>query len=345
VGVNQDLIDILNAEFKRLEAAGGGPFPTVLRMADFLGLDQTSLSRLRSGNRFLSRGKAREIAERFRKRTNEIHDLTERLLNAQPTPTTEEVEAERWFKDRPENSLMVVEFREVPLAAPGSSKSHLAAVAARAVVAGLHYAMFYPFNVSDGTRPPSPLRSYLTDLRANVIKTYGSILDHALDLEYQRHANDKPPALRRALLNTGRRLRLYELSEPDTSACPAIGYRLFFIKDPEAGELSPTHCPPQRWEWISSPTRDHLIHKHSSAAELEATAIRFFPVVEYWDMEGALPQTSADMERVAEDLERREYYMSSFGLDRKLKWRVFEESRLESDVDSFLARVPKNKKG
>ncbi len=341
---NKQLTELLDREFLELERAGKGPFPTVQKMAAHLGMDKASLSRYRSGDRLLTRKKAQLIASKLRTTKQSVQALAEQLFAAKPEVAAHQIEVLDWFEERKrEGCLMAVEFRELPVVRPTGSKAHLAKAVAEAVAAGLNYPMFFPFHLGtpENSKIAAPLRSYLSDLRTHVINTYASRLENVLEhVHGEASEAEDNEALKKKLVDASKRLKLYTLNAGSMSACPAIGYRLFYVEEHEPanhGQTAPRGTA-QRWEWVSLQERDQMVLKGSSQAELEATAIRFFPVVEYWRDCGELPQTSAEMANFAKRLEK-DFYMTSLDLE-VVHWSVFGEDRTPvAVVEDFLTRI------
>jgi len=333
---NERLITILDREFRRLEKSGERPFTTVQLMAERLGLDKASLSRFRQGQRDLTRKKAIQIAKRFRQGDDAAAlELADELMAASTAPPEHEIKVVEWLKERKrEGCLMLVEFRELPVVRPGGGKQHLAKEVAAAVVGGQNYGMFFPYNLANASsiEMPTPLVSYLLNLRSSVISTYVSIREHILEEVFHQKPTLEEGELRIALTDAIKRLKLYVLAQPDSSTCPAIGYRLFYVEEDDSNPQA------QRWEWISLHDGDQMIQKQSTEQELEATAIRFFPVVEYWRHNGLLPQNSPEMEGFTEDLNRESYIKERLHVGRP-QWKVFDEETDEELVaQQFLDR-------
>src|SRR5438105_10683636 len=146
-GRNEDLIAILDREFRRREAKGD-VYTSVTAQANFLGLDKSALSRLRAGERGMSAAKAHEIAKKLRGDLSDADQaaLEAELLGTKPVPTGSELEIDQWFRARTKlGNLMFVEFRESPVLRPGRTTAPLLGSVAAAVAGGLDYGLIFPF--------------------------------------------------------------------------------------------------------------------------------------------------------------------------------------------------------
>jgi transcriptional regulator with XRE-family HTH domain len=318
---NEKLISILDREFGEASRVGKGPFDTVEQKAMFIGIDKASLSKYRTGKN-LTPKKARQIAEKFRISPAEIAGLIEELLDTQALPSEAEREVHAWFKNRSnEETLMLVEFREVPVISPGQGNSELvkelSKTIAESVAAGLTYGMFLPFNLADLRIDalPAALLGYLLEIKDHVEKTYKrlqrEILDHIYDEE-----SPEDPDLNDKLLKAVQRLRLYVSTNPPSSS-PGIGYRLFYVE--EHGVAAG-----QQWEWISSPDDTYrMVQKNPSEVGMRAIATRFSPIPEFWGAKKRLPRADKELIDRAADL----------GIS--LSWRLFKSDD-QKVVETFI---------
>lgn len=339
MAVNEKLIVILDREFRALEERGEGPFPTLQAMATRIGLDKTSLFRLRNGDRNLTRRKAIDIASKLRPDQSTALELADELIGARTVPAEHEVNVLEWFNKRKrQGCLLLVEFRELPAVRPGGTKPHLAEAVAAAVGGGQNYGMFFPFNLSKttGADMPTSLLAYLLDLQSHVVDTYLSIRDHVLEQIYHEHRDSSVEVLTASLVSAISRLKLYFLAEAESSRFPAVGYRLFYVVEDDSNPQA------QRWEWVSLHDQDQMILKHSTDEELKATAVRFFPIIDFWLDNGTLPQTRNDIIDFAQKLNRRRHAAKSLGVAES-QWTVFgEDETAEAIVQEFLKAKEEN---
>jgi hypothetical protein len=116
---------------------------------------------------------------------------------------------------------------------------------------------------------------------------------------------------------------------------------LFYVakKDPSADDHRKAESlVGERWEWISSREGHKMISKVSSDEELEATSVRYFPIVEFWQERRRLARSASELTDFAEKLEVREAYMTKRRIARDfVKWSVFQEERsAEVVVNAYL---------
>ena len=334
------LAELLEREFSRLRRESKRKLETLKDQADELGLDVGSLSRFRSGTRPLTRQRAVSIAAKLRGKGEddpEVTELADHLLVARTgtQPTSDQVKVEEWFKEQAqEEGLMLVEFRESPALNPEGDRQDLVAVVGGAVATGQSYGMFLPFNLESSALPrlPIPLRNYLAALKVSVFSTYRAILYEVLGCvrDEPRTKEDRLVAMVKAT----ERLKLYGLKAPDQSNCPAIGYRLFYVER-HATAIADRHA--SRWEWISPGGTTQMIQKESSPEELNAVAIRFFPVVEHWRAKQRLPATSAELLEFASKIDKP--YLTGLELSES-QWEVLDERPGQEIVEKFFKEIP-----
>jgi plasmid maintenance system antidote protein VapI len=326
--------EVLELEFSRLRATGRhGPLETQQQKAEFLKLDKASLNRFQNGRRELTRKRAFDIARRLRNRSDddaEVRELADRLLVARRDATADQVQVETWFERQVElKSLMIVEFREPP--ALSGARRDLVDVVGHAVARGQTYAMMLPFSPeqSRSASLPIPVRNYVADLKRSVFTTYRTILEDVLHCVWEEQGDD-----REVLEQATRRLKLFGLRAAEAGASVAIGYRLFFLAYPETAAAAPA----ERWDWVSSGGKTQMIERDSTELELLALQSRFFPLVEFWRARHCLPETSADIERFATELESKELYKTSLELGEP-QWEMLETRSSAQIVGEFLDRI------
>jgi len=213
---------------------------------------------------------------------------------------------------------------------------------ARAVANGLSYAIILPFGTSEGclAKLPRGLSSYISSLEGHVMDLYTTVLFEAFE-EATVDPKVSTEKVRDELLKVHGRLKLYTLVADHAPSCPAIGYRLFYVakKDPSADDHRKAESlVGERWEWISSREGHKMISKVSSDEELEATSVRYFPIVEFWQERRRLARSASELTDFAEKLEVREAYMTKRRIARDfVKWSVFQEERsAEVVVNAYL---------
>jgi hypothetical protein len=342
-----ELNRILEREFRRLGGSDGKTSKTVGQMVDFFGagISTSLLYKWTSGGRDISRKGARQIARAFRPDDLEGAEQLENELLKTAQPAAEDLEIADWFAQHASaENLMAVEFRELPvLTSPEGKKNYLRFIA-RAVADGLTYAIILPFGTSPNWlgKLPGPLLRYITALTEHVMQLYNDVLFEAF--EEMSHEKENDSNLRNQLIAVHGRLKLYMLDSDNVASCPAIGYRLFYIAKREPTSADSRGAESQdgeRWEWVVSRDRHHMIPKASSPEELEATTIRYFPIVEYWREEKVLAQKAGQLTDFAKKLEEREGYMTQHRLTPDyVKWSVFMEGQsAEAAVDKYLAKA------
>ena len=337
-----DLNKILDREFRRLREEKQGEYRSVNEMAEFFGpgISTSLLYKWKNGERDISRKGARQIAAAFRK--NDIsgaEQLEKELLKTTQPSSVEDLEIATWFDQHAsEANLMAVEFRELPVLSSQEGKNQYLMSVAKAVAKGLSYAVILPFGTSPSclSKLRRPLRRYIDDLAKHVMGLYSDVLFEAFEETVHIHRDKSESELKAELIKVHGRLQLYILNADDVPPCPAIGYRLFYVakRDPVADEVRSTEPRDgERWEWVSSRERHHMIRKASSSDELEATTIRYFPIVEFWRERRRLARTAAEMTDFAKEMEDREAFMTQNDINEdSISWNVFRENKAAADV-------------
>jgi hypothetical protein len=331
---NASLSKVLDREFAILTNTNVSSFSRLQDRASFLGFSSAYLSRLLSGARSLTKAKAEHIAKKLRPdQPNEVESLVTELLASHPPITGVMLKVAKWLSDMANlKSLMVVEFRELPVVRPHGNKASLAKVVGEAVVNGLQYAMVLPFNPKAEvlSSQPSPIQRYVSKLHEEVLWTQKAILQSAIDiildrLEDETLINRGKKGVKEAVA-AAKRLKVYTLKSPDVSPCPGFGYRTFYTASDDDAKFAKrasrtSHPLEQRWEWVSSRDADYMIEKDSSKEELHVTEIQYFPLVEYWRAKKSLPQNDKDFIQFAQSVEAAEF-KALYGDRYNERWEV-----------------------
>jgi hypothetical protein len=335
--LGRTVAEVLDSEFSRLRAEGKKGLETLTGQARFLKIDKTALSRFRSGRRPLTRVRAEQISALLRTKAGrgEVDELADELVAARRVLAAHQVAVEKWFSNEELNeSLLLVEFREPPAVRLDGPTQSLVDAVGTAIAKGLSYAMLFPFNLDAGApRLPVPVRLYLAEVKDSLFETYYAIQNDLLLEVYE--ANRGKSDLNDKLSEATRRFRLYGLktlpgdtnNQPADSRCPAIGYRLFFLKYRERDRA-------EQWEWVSANSVAPMIKKDSSKDELRAVAVRFSPIIEYWEQKHDLP-TTAELLAFSEEIENQRGYRASLDLGEPL-WEVIDKRSDEEIVGSFI---------
>jgi hypothetical protein len=318
---NRKLIELLDREFRRLEDLGEGPFTTVQSKAQKLGIEPTYLSKLRSGDRVLTKKQAQLIAAVLRPGASQEEriQLEDELLTAGQGAPRFLLEISDWFRLRAdEKSLMICEFRDFGIVKPGGVRNDIAKIVADAVVGGLSYAMVRPFvDVrQQNANLPAPILRFLSLLQENLTETYLIILKSALDSVIE---NEPKENWNNKIDEVLQRLKLYTRATDNSNACPGLGYRLFYTET-RTNRPDPEPFGGKLWDWVSGDEDDHLVERKSaSTSELECTidavSCRFFPLIECWHVLDRLPHDTAEIQTNARRLEADWLYGTRHGID------------------------------
>ncbi len=286
-----------------------------------VGLTKSTLSRLMSGAQQATQAQLKNVAEnlgaRYGHRADLIFDLYFSVLPA----------------DDPQAIALFVEFREPPEASKDDDtegKRLLAEVSAL-IEAGMHYAMLAPpmsgapsvgepsagaARSSDAPSPGAadsgdPIVAYLHTIHAQTVLTYtrirrtaiGRVVRRFLDRTNQLAA--RSDELIAAAREVDKRIRLYSFHQAIPSTTPAVGYKVHLRvrRDPRSGsshrercDWNPVHGLPEH-----APL-SRLLPRARRDEEIRALIWRYFHVVAFFEMHGALPQDSAEMANFASEL-------------------------------------------
>jgi hypothetical protein len=309
--MNEALSCVLDREFQRLAdepklEEWPSHFRTLGNQALFLGVNKSTLSRLRNGKARLNPELARRFSQKLRKAAGEQETLCRELeaagtqqedrgpLNVEQLLQTGDVHSAKELFKRLANpgSFVGVEYRDLPRADPSGKYRVYADFASEAIQKGLSFAMFQPFG--NAFEPKGEgyqtkiVRDYIWNLRKKVREVYLSMLKKALD-------TDKPKTEAEELEIAGR-LMLYERgNDPEDrfryNFCSGIQSRMFYaeIKKAETVER-------EVWEWVAAPSRDFFVPRDESSMPRDVIAEQFFPVIRYWNAHQKLPQSDKAIE-------------------------------------------------
>lgn len=368
--MNSALADILDKWFTRRFGEEGRP-ETLSEMAEKLGLEKATLSRLRSGKLAVNRWHATRIADRLCKDPREREQLVNVLLEAQPALPDDQRVVSQWFEERAKpDVLMIVEFREPPALTPGTGRTPKPV--ARAIAKGMSYAMVFPYpnpnpKRKSGTSPervseppevglPIALHSFLNLVFTNVKGTYFAILQQVLEIVYaegvaELEGKRKERAeldLKERLMEAAGRLQLYYLHGDEHCLCPGIGHRMFYIEDHSGDE---NRVRRESWEWRTVEGADQMVQKlPSPEIELQVAAERFQPIIQFWsDGEVHPARLPANDEEMYNPVNRFASLISETGA-RGARWVVYRprneerghnerEGREKGDSTSYLEEI------
>jgi len=327
-------VAVLEREIELRREAGKGTSAQALAKA--MGIDVSTLSRLRTGTRVLTARQARKIAEHLRPgHRDEIDLLTAELLSGK-VDGSRRLAIERWFRRQgKEGHLMVVEFREDPITLElREFVGHIA----DAIVRGHTYAMVYPFqhDENDHKDLAVPLRTWVRGLWEKLCKTYWLIHDQVIARAFEKHRQLGNGSLEQALSAAIGRLRLYHLrgvkngEVPVTGRAPAVGHRYFYVEELDAPQSA------EIWEWLSPDGTQSMQKKDASRELIDATSVRFFPIVEHFRQLGRLP---------IDDREMAEFFAAESGYRKRLEisdkepaWQVYQTETIEQMVATVLRK-------
>ncbi len=362
---NELLSGILDREFRRLaeerRAEGNAPdFGTLGKQAQFLGVNKSTLSRLRNGRVRLNPGLARGFSEKLRLDAGERESLRRELeaagspqenpgpLNIEELLQTGDVHsAKELFKRLANNGSFVgVEYRDLPRADPTGKYRVYAEFAGEAIAQGLSFAMFQPFGDADRTKEDSQVaseenaethnyhhtklvRDYIWNLRKKVREVYLAMLKAAL----KSAQSSKPDGVKLTYaekLKVAAKLVLYERGTDEHDKfrynfCSGIQSRLFYAEIQQAETVER-----EVWEWVAAPSRDFFVPRDESTMPRDVIAEQLFPVLHFWrDNNNRLPRTPQEIaETIAKYNPRLEANLP------KWIWKVYMPP--QGDLDAVL---------
>ena len=332
--MNEAFSRVLDREFQRLAEdplhPGSPPhFKTLDNQARFLGVNKSTLSRLRNGKARLNPELARSFSQKLRTDLGEQESLCRELeaagtlqenrgpLSHGQLLQTGDVHSVQSLFERLSNpgSFVGVEYRDLPRAEPHGKYRGYAKFAGQAIASGLSFAMFQPFGDAFEAKGEGYqtriVRDYIWNLHQKVHDVYLAMLKAAFDIAQPKTDADK--------LKIARRLMLYERGT-DTkdkfryNFCSGIQSRIFYAEI-QKGETVEREV----WEWVAAPSRDFFVPRDESSMPRNVIAQQFFPVVRFWCENQRLPHTNKEIEKTIETHNEL--------LDAKLPtwiWRVYK---------------------
>jgi hypothetical protein len=262
-------------------------------------------------------------------------------------PQVDEANAQAcgWIEDRAEHgSLVIGEFRDLPVARPSGPNTELAEDVGEAVASGLHYAMLWPFD--DAWITKSQYTGYLAIMKDRLMEAYKNLLSHtaaAVIQEIPKERQTDRDFLNSELDKAFSRIRLYYLRQgPDDKIgiCEGFASKVFLTRDKGEGF--------QVWIWVSAEDGEHVLRKRTKETELVALQRRMFPIIDCFDQNGHLPNTD-EMDALARDAEFEDQFIERIGEDgqktRHSYWvervlRPIDLDRLkQTEIDKFHRSV------
>lgn len=300
---------------------------SVLAEAAFLGVSGPYLSRLRNQKVPLTREMAQKIAECFSKFTptakllRELDALIGIKSPSQIVQKSERLdgkysinEAAKLFEklSRPKG-LLCVDYRDLPQATRDGAYPWLAERANEAVKAGLCFAMFQPFGSVES------INALVTNLASE------TNIDHkgaAIALDFANYLKKLAEEVR----------EVYKIMAADTEGGP--GHIVLYEADRSHSVTAATGFQSrifwtnyfdgekrqkQLFEWVTCPNNEHFfVERSKDVLDYDAVRFQFHPVPEYWEENGTLPGTEAELHKAYAI-----YNMSTLFDERFLKWKIW----------------------
>jgi hypothetical protein len=339
-----------NAEFKaaieRAIANSGLKHPpaSVADVAGLFGISSTAFYKFKSGERFVTQSTAQKMANSWQKKAKkddaERDALITEFMATVPKPDAGNAEACAWIEARERNKSVVVgEFRDLPVARPTGPHDDLADNMGRAVARGVVYAMVLPFSISwIGAPVPLRLRNYLSSMCSFVGDAYQNLLGRTFAAVVKDYIAKKEPgaatdesALKEQLLEARKRLRLYVLKDETDKAgqigkCPGFASKVFLVRD--------RNSQPEVWIWVSTQTGERVLCKKSDESEILALESRFYPILECFRANNGLPMTN-ELDSYVKDDDTVDLLGGSSDQPQS-PWKEFELS--ERLIERMMAR-------
>jgi hypothetical protein len=273
-------------------------------MAEFLGIQPSTLSHYRTSKRLLGSKAARDFADLLRAdrydgmNAEKREELSAEFLSTRPSKPGDK-EVQEWLKSIGEReNLLLVEFRELPAARPSGPSPTLAADVGHAIASGLVYGLLLPFpeRFSELKSVSEEKSAFVGFLRKNVIETYRAILEEALDAAYRSGVKDDS-----GLVGVASQLRVYALRFDSNwnDPCPGIGYKLFLHRKGKSSRVL---------QWISCDDSHRLIPHDPGEVERRAIEASYYPLIGYFDDNYELPNTKTIAEYIDSDYARPDHY-------------------------------------
>jgi hypothetical protein len=281
--------------------------------ADFLGVSPALLSRLKGNKAALTDARIKSIAEKLAGGDESYREQIERELffsrdEAKPATSSSVSRASLLMSSVEDlfrrisnsDSLLCVDYRDLPQTIDGGEYPTLADEAAKAIANGLHLAMFQPFgsveerelDLIEAVRSGRPLsgREYLLRLAKSVRTAHQKIKTLAEEI-IKKDVNK----------NTKRGdIILYEAPEILPVTGCGINSRLFFVLGvDEAGRHDK-----QIYQWVDGrDDDDHFIRRDGNSINKEAVSEQFFPITAHWTKHKKLPKTDGELRDAIKEIE------------------------------------------
>jgi hypothetical protein len=332
-GLNDALIELLNREFDRIRLSDGqDKYRSINEMADFLGIQPSTLSHYRTSKRLLGSKAARDFADRLRAdryegmNAQKREELAAELLSTRPSKPGDK-EVQDWLRSiGARENMLLVEFRALPAARPSGPSPTLAADVGHAIASGLVYGLLLPFpeRFNELKSVNEEQIAFVGFLRKNLIETYRAILEESLDAAFRAGSKED-----KALREVASRLRVYALAFDRTwnDLCPGLGYKLFLHRKAKSSRIL---------QWISYDDSHRLIAHDPGETERRAIEARFYPLIGYFDDNDELPSTQKINEYIESDYARPDHYPAWIELEvmnsTELKKLIAKVKRLAPSV-------------
>ncbi|MDQ3280889.1 MAG: hypothetical protein M3Q69_05715 [Acidobacteriota bacterium] len=274
---------VLAREFARLaEGRDEATLLTLAGQADFLGLSESHLSRLKRERVPLTMtaaasmaGKlAAEDAVRRAELEQELFSIAGSSADGSESRRRDIVSKVQGLFDSLESGTLVcIEYRDPPRAEKDGQYPELAWSAAEATARGVGLALFQPFGNEVLSRPPeadAELADYLNTLHRRVRRVYRHMFSFAADLA--------PDEKKKAELAS--KLVLYERKRA-IAMTSGIQNRVFHV----IGEQNKHRV----FQWVVGADREHFIEWSTEVTNSRALVRQFEPVITYWRDKGILP--------------------------------------------------------
>lgn len=251
-----------------------------------------------------------------------------------------------WFATRSKNILMICEFRECPDLRSGAGA--ISSEMARAVAAGLCYAMVFPFSYPAPEFLPTTLRAYLDQIYLSCANTYNTILRQTLEIVHEqicgagdrKRGENVAGSLEQKLSEVVDRLKLYHLADEQEQLCPTIGHRLFYVEDRSDDNGVSRR---ESWEPLTIEGVDHVVERFS-ARELRIMGDRFQPIIGFWN-DHELTRLPANRRDLADAPSRFDSSLFAERQNSQVTWAVYpSDVTCEEIVNEFLKIQQKTKR-
>ncbi len=283
--------ELLDRAFQAAAVAAGKPALSKNKdQAEFIGISQPHLSRIRGGDSRLTEDLATRIARKLGPSDNV--EARERLRQDLLDAASEAAFSAGSLKGvldlfvllkEKRNGLICVEYRDKPRTVRDAGRNPFISALAEAIVEGLCFAQFQPFGKNFGQDDSGchalDVRSYLGALQLEVRKVHRLIREETIRTATRLKKSDTE------IDEAASRVVLYERDSQLPVLGSGIQSRLFYV------EYEDERSHQEVWEWIAGQEQDAFIRRDAEwSAPVNVIQKQFTPITVYWSRYQKLPR-------------------------------------------------------